>query len=174
MLPTGCDFGVSLATHVSSIAVCFAAWVLHCRGSLLLCGTAGSCTAAPCIGEALNLCFQERCEGVGWVALARLGSSLCSSAFLHVIVLMLLSCFVLIPGGEAKSCMPGWGACTRVCVYTHVLAQHLLRCAGGCSVLSCAVLCLRLGCRFYNCPGVLLPLFITFDIRNEPHAFIEQ
>lgn len=64
--------------------------------------------------------------------------------------------------------------CVCVCVYTHVLPQHLLCCAGGCSVLSCAVLCLRLGCHFYNCPGVLLLLFITFDIQNEPHAFIEQ
>jgi len=74
------------------------------------------------------------------------------------------------PAGEcAHVCV-----CVCVCVYTHVLPQHLLCSAGGCSVLSCAVLCLRLGCRFYNCPGVLLLLFITFDIQNEPHAFIEQ
>lgn len=36
------------------------------------------------------------------------------------------------------------------------------------------MLCLRLGCHFYNCLGILSPLFITFDIQNEPHAFIEQ
>lgn len=126
--------------------------------------------------------------GVGCWLWSAWGFFLCSSAFLHVIILMLLPCFVLIPGGEwgssagcqgggcLGSCMSSWGACTRVCVcvYTHVLPQHLLCCAGGCSVLSCAVLCLRLGCRFYNCPGVLLLLFITFDIQNEPHAFIEQ
>lgn len=30
------------------------------------------------------------------------------------------------------------------------------------------------GLSLYNCPGVLLLLFITLDIWNEPHAFIEQ
>lgn len=42
------------------------------------------------------------------------------------------------------------------------------------SRLNCQIPCLRLGCRFSKCLGVLLPLFITFDIRNEPHAFTEQ
>lgn len=30
------------------------------------------------------------------------------------------------------------------------------------------------GLSFYNCLGVLSPLFITFDIQKELHAFIEQ
>lgn len=30
----------------------------------------------------------------------------------------------------------------------------------------------RLDCHFYNCLRILSPLFITFDIQNEPHAFI--
>ena len=80
MLPTERDLGVSLATHVSSIGVCFASWVLYCRGSLLLCGTAGTCMAALSAEEAecwlqqhgestaaycsAHLCFQERCGGM--------------------------------------------------------------------------------------------------------------
>jgi len=51
---------------------------------------------------------------------------------------------------------------------------HLGVSVGCCSRLNCSMLSWRLGCHFYNCLGVLLPLFITFDIQNEPHAFIEQ
>lgn len=71
--------------------------------------------------------------GVGCWLWSAWGFFLCSSAFLHVIVLMLLPCFVLIPSGEAAlgarevgaweaACPAGERAhaCVCVCVCTHM------------------------------------------------------
>lgn len=65
--------------------------------------------------------------------------------------------------------------CINTCTDTlQVSTWHLGLLSGSCCSLGCSMLCLKLGCHFYNCLGVFLPLFITFDIWNEPHAFMEQ
>lgn len=83
-------------------------------------------------------------------------------------------------GVRVRAACPSLGVGQYACVCAHSRSLcmsymcHLGISLGCCSGLNSYILCLRLGCHFYNCLGVLLPLFITFDIQNEPHAFIEQ
>lgn len=78
--------------------------------------------------------------------------------------------------------LPLWGGGSLQClgVYKYVYSTlqvsswHLGLLSGSCCSLGCSMLWLKLDDRFFNCLGVFLPLFITFGIWNEPHAFTEQ